>query len=127
MSGNRLLVDTNIILYILNGNENTLGYIQGKDVYISSISELELLSYSKLNESDLLEIRSLLETLTIVELTYPVKDHTIKIRKKYKFKLPDSIVLATAVYLGIPLLTADKQLAQAKDETDVILYNVTQT
>jgi len=125
MSGNRLVVDTNIILYILNGDENTLGYIQGKDVYISSISEIELLSYSKLSESDLSEIRSLLETLTIIELTYPVKDHTIKIRKKYKFKLPDSIVLATAVYLGIPLLTADKQLAKAEDETDVILYNIT--
>ncbi|MFP9097442.1 PIN domain-containing protein [Flavobacterium sp. RHBU_24] len=124
MSGNKLVVDTNIILYILNGDANTLNYIQGKDVYISSISEIELLSYSKLTEYDFVQIKNLLKTVKIVELTASVKDYTISIRKKYKFKLPDSIVLATAAYLGIPLLTADRQLARAEEETDIIIYNI---
>jgi len=45
MSGNKLVADTNIILYLLNGDHTVKEILQGKDVYISFITEIELYSF----------------------------------------------------------------------------------
>ncbi len=44
---------------------------------------------------------------TIIDINKKIKDNTIKLRKKYKIKLPDCIIAATAEYLNIPLITGD--------------------
>lgn len=41
------------------------------------------------------------------EILHSQKYLTIKYRKAYKLKLPDSIIAATSSYLDIPLITAD--------------------
>lgn len=43
MSGKEILVDTNIILFLLDGSDTLEEILQGKDVYISFITELELI------------------------------------------------------------------------------------
>jgi predicted nucleic acid-binding protein len=44
----------------------------------------------------------------IVDINRSIKDTAIDIRRVDKVKLPDAIIAATANYLNIPLLTADK-------------------
>jgi hypothetical protein len=39
MSGKEILVDTNIILYLLNGSDTLEEVLQGKDVYIPFITD----------------------------------------------------------------------------------------
>jgi predicted nucleic acid-binding protein len=46
----------------------------------------------------------------IIDLTDDVKNETIALRRSVKLKLPDCIVVATAVVLDSVLLTADKHL-----------------
>jgi predicted nucleic acid-binding protein len=41
MSGNKLFLDTNIILYLLNGDETVAEFINGKQLFISFITQLE--------------------------------------------------------------------------------------
>ena len=48
MSGKEILVDTNIILYLLNGSDTLEKVLQGKDVYISFITELELIGFKNI-------------------------------------------------------------------------------
>lgn len=43
MSGNKFLIDTNIALYLLSGNKTIANILDGADLYLSFISELELL------------------------------------------------------------------------------------
>ena len=43
MSGNSLLVDTNIALYLLAGDERVAELLHGRDLFLSFITELELL------------------------------------------------------------------------------------
>lgn len=43
MSGKEILVDTNILLYLLKGNDTLEKILQGKNIYLSFITELELL------------------------------------------------------------------------------------
>lgn len=45
MNGNSFIIDTNIVLYILNGNKELAGLLDEKEIYVSFITELELLGY----------------------------------------------------------------------------------
>jgi len=60
--------------------------------------------------------------MDVTPLDNRVKDTAIAIRKKYKLKLPDSIVAATAIAYDIPLITADKQF-NAISELQLLLYD----
>lgn len=45
MSGNHFLIDTNIALYLLGGDKDLAEIIQGSKLYVSFITQLELLGY----------------------------------------------------------------------------------
>ncbi|NMM50773.1 type II toxin-antitoxin system VapC family toxin [Marinigracilibium pacificum] len=123
MNGNRIFVDTNILLYLLNGDKEVTEMISNKDVVISFITQLELLSYSNLNDDSEQLIRELLNECIIRDISREIKELTIEFRRKSKLKLPDSIIAATAYFNKLPLLTADKQF-RTVDELDVIIYDV---
>ena len=44
-----------------------------------------------------------------------LKQETIKLRRQYRFKLPDAIIVATARHLNAELLTNDIKLLKAPD------------
>ena len=111
MSGNRLLLDTNTILYVLNGNETLATFLNEKELYVSVITELELLSYKKITSKEIRVIANFLAQVNIVNITDEIKSATIHLRKKSNLKLPDSIIGATSLSLNIPLVTSDKQMA----------------
>lgn len=73
---------------------------------------MELLSYSKLSEKEKLEIHALLSHFQIIGLGSEVKNLAIKLRQKYSLKLPDSIIVATAIESKSILITSDKQLSK---------------
>jgi hypothetical protein len=107
MNGNKLLLDTNIILYLLDGDETLVEILDGKKPYISFITELELYSFKKLNTADKAKIDSVLSQCTIIDINAGIKLSTINIRKKHGVKLPDAIIAGTSLYLSIPLISSD--------------------
>jgi predicted nucleic acid-binding protein len=123
MSGNRLCVDTNILLYFLTGDQEVIEMISDKDLVISFITELELLSFPKISPESEETIKGILKNCQIIDINPEVKDLTIEFRRKSKLKLPDSIVAATAFSLKLPLLTADKQF-RTIEELQIIMYEV---
>ncbi|MGV3589611.1 MAG: PIN domain-containing protein [Adhaeribacter sp.] len=58
---------------------------------------------------------------TIIDINAEIKRLVISLRKNYKIKLPDAIVVASALYSNLPLVTADKQLSQINELT-MLLY-----
>lgn len=50
MNGSEILVDTNIALYFLKGDPEVIEILKDKSVYVSFITEIELLSFPKLNK-----------------------------------------------------------------------------
>lgn len=121
MNGNRLFVDTNILLYYLKGHEEVVELISDKDLTLSFITELEILSFPKLTTEAENQINGLLDNCTIVELKQEIKHLTIELRKKYKLKLPDAIIAASAYFYKLPLITADKDF-QKLEEMNIILW-----
>jgi len=45
----------------------------------------------------------------------------IDLKRKHRLKLPDSIIIATAIYLDLPLITADQEFKKV-DQLNLILY-----
>ncbi len=45
MSGTELFLDTNIVLYLMRGDESLANMVDGKKLYVSFITELELLGF----------------------------------------------------------------------------------
>ena len=123
MSGNKNFVDTNILLYLLKGDKEVIEMISDKDVVISFITELDLLSFPRLSVDSEKVIRNLLSDCLIIYIRPEIKELTIDIRRKSKLKIPDSIVAASAFYQKLPLLTSDKQF-RTVDELDVIIYEM---
>lgn len=109
----RYLLDTNILLYWL-GDRLQSPLPQGY-YFTSIISEIELLSYHGLDSQVEQQIRSLLNTIEVVGIDQRIKELTIALRKTYRLKLPDSIVVATASSLGATSLTNDTALARIRN------------
>ena len=108
MSGNSLLIDTNIALYLLNSDTTIAELIDGRDIHISFITELELPGFEDLKEEGRSVIEELLSNCIIVDLNQATKSITIDLKQKNKLKLPDAIIAATSIYMNLPLISADK-------------------
>ncbi len=121
MNGNKLFLDTNILLYLLRGDDTLVEVLDKKQIYISFITELELLSFPGLKKKDLKVVKDLLNECVIIDVNAEIKNLAIDIRKLYKLKLPDSIIAATSLYLDIPLITADSDFKKV-EELNLIFY-----
>ena len=115
ISGNKFLLDTNAVLYILDGDETLAGFLFEKDLYISVITELEVSGFKDISESDQISIDSFLKEMTIQNIDESIKRITIQLRKTTSLKLPDCIIAATAISLDIPFITSDKQFKSLAD------------
>ena len=104
--GQRYLLDTNVILDFLGGklpakSEVFLSKIIDDQINISAINKIELLGFSNLEQI-------LLDLVSFAEIYYiddEVIDKTIALRKKYKIKLPDAIIAATAIVYNFTLIS----------------------
>ncbi len=121
MNGINLLTDTNIILYLLGGDRDIAGILSGRIVHLSFINELELLSFPHLSSEDTQIIREFLKETIIIDINESIKANTIYLKTKYNLKLPDAIVAATARFLQIPLITADRDFKQIM-EIPILFY-----
>ena len=124
MSGDRIVVDTNIALYLLTGNEEVIEILSGKQLLLSVITRMELLSFPGLLKSQIPAIETFLESWPVETLSDSIEREAIRIRRMHKLKLPDSIIAATAVHLEAPLISADRDMQRLVPEIDVIRYEL---
>jgi predicted nucleic acid-binding protein len=119
MNGSKYLADTNVLLYVISGNIAVSEYIND-EFYISEITEIELLGNKGITDIQYKYRSKMIDNCTIVSLSEYIKRITIQLKQNYTLKIPDAIISATAIYLNIPLITADKDFIKIK-ELDLIL------
>ncbi len=112
----KVLVDTNIIIYVLKGVDPAIKAMEGfeqadVDIYYSTIIEAELFSFHQLTEKQKDKIRDILNLGEIIEVDSVVALQAAEFRalsrKEYerKLKLPDALVAATAFINSAVLIT----------------------
>jgi len=104
--GQKYLLDTNAILDFMGKklpeeSQVFLSEIIDDQINISSINKMELLGFSNV-EQDLIDFVGFAE---IYHIDDKIIDQTIELRKKYKIKLPDAIIAATAIVHNFTLIS----------------------
>ena len=101
MNGTDLyLIDTNILIYYLQGEEVAVSFfenIMDRELCISLINKIEVLSFPDLSENEEMEIKQFLLNFVTLNVDDSVAEETIRIRKKYKLKLGDALISATSI------------------------------
>ncbi len=122
MSGERILADTNVLIRMFAGDEAIVDLLDGADIHVSFITEIELLATSRITVAQTKNIRAFLDQCRIIGAELDVRKYAIEFRKASGLKLPDCIIAATAAYLNMPLVTGDKQFSQL--EKEIALFRV---
>ena len=104
--GERYLLDTNVIIdYVCRrlskNSEVFLSKIIDKQINLSAINKIELLGFSNVEQV----LIDLVSFAIIYHIDDEIIDKTIELRKKYKIKLPDAIIAATAIVNGFTLIS----------------------
>jgi predicted nucleic acid-binding protein len=107
MTGVDFLIDTNIFIYIHEAKEEVEPFLHYELAY-SSITKIELLGYSQLNNNQILLIEQMLNDCSELKISDEVINKAIILKRNYNIKLPDAIIAATALLNNLPLVTADK-------------------
>ncbi len=116
----RLMLDTNVVIYSLGGNASVTKLITNKEHFISEITEIELLGFHKLTGEDEKVLTAYLRNAFVIGLNSSIKNSAIILKRKYKLKTVDAIIAASAIHFDLPLMTADKEF-QKIDELEIIL------
>jgi predicted nucleic acid-binding protein len=113
MNGIKYLLDTNIIIGLLKGNEQAVSITRGINLSacaFSAITRMELLGFPDITEHEYQAISTLLSGMTHLALTTAIEDETIRLRRQRRLKLPDAVIVSTAITYNLKLITLDKQL-----------------
>ena len=121
MNGISILCDTNILINLLNGNIAIAKLLNCKRVFISSITELELYGKRNLTTSESKIVDVLVNNCFVVDLIQPVKEIVKRLKRRYRIKLSDAIVAATAIYMNIPLITYDSDFSEVEELSLILL------
>lgn len=110
----RYLVDTNIVIYFLEGQIPESSILFMREVFnfesnISVITQIELLGWSFPNPNKMDINLNFVENSTVFPLDTLVVDKTIELRRKYKIKLPDAIIAATAIIFELILISRNEK------------------
>ena len=103
----------NCFIYLLDKNPLVLTLADDLRAF-SFITEMELLSKKGIGKQENVLIREKLSICVRVNHNQNITDLTIELRRNERLKLPVAIIAATAQYLNLPLLTADKSSSKIK-------------
>jgi predicted nucleic acid-binding protein len=104
-------LDTNIIINALKGDQHTLLVLRDIladgviPVYVSAITEIELLRFPHLSVDEAMLIENFLQRASHVSLDSQIAHTAAAICKSYSLKLPDGAIAATALFNNSILFT----------------------
>lgn len=107
-----LLLDTNTVMYLIKGDENLLELLDQQPVAINFITEIELLCWPHMTRELNKVILSPISNVQYFDYNTRLKQSVISLRQKYKLKIADAFIAATAIEYNLPLVTADKHFQQ---------------
>ncbi len=123
MSGTDFLIDTNILVYIMQGNPRMQYFAEEDTLTLSCISEIEMLGRFQISSKEKEVITQMLSYCNIVDLNSQIKQLAIGLKQKYHIKLPDALIAATAMQQNLTLVTADKGFRKIS-EVDLLLITL---
>lgn len=82
---------------------------------ISFIPEMELLGVFSISKIQKQAMQRIIKECFVIEMSSAIKNSAIQIKQKYKLKLPDAIIAATAIFYEVPFISADADFKGIKE------------
>jgi len=125
MEQSNYLIDTNIVIDFLGRKLSTNGMVFMNTIIdaipnVSIITKIEVLGFNT-TANQYRILTDFMNDASVYELTDEVANVCITLRKKYKTKLPDAIIAATALVSGFSLLT--RNISDFKNIKDLKVVN----
>ena len=104
------VIDTNMLIYYLNQQLPEAVKVKFDNRIlatstISIITRIEVLGWQGHTEQSMLAARTLLSLCEEISLNKTIADCCIQLRQRYKIKLPDAVIAATALVKNQKLMT----------------------
>ena len=106
-----MTIDANIIIAYLTGDQKIVKALSswkqaGVPLFLSSIVEAEILSFSEWSGEERRDAESFLEeNFVAISFDRAIARLAASLRRTGRIKLPDAAIAATALYTGSPLVT----------------------
>lgn len=122
MNGNKLLLDSNIAIYLSKRTLIVSDFAKPGDVlYVSLVTYMEVVGYKFTDATEEIFTDTLFRSLQHLPVTQAVADRVVAYRKLRKIKLPDAIILATAREYDCQLITRNVSDVADLDELVTII------
>ena len=122
MSGRKLLLDSNIIIYIAQKQLVPDSFVLPDDrLFISDISFMETLGYHFADLIEKQETENLISVLNRIPLEEAIVQKVIAIRQSRRMKLPDAIIAATALLNECMIVT--RNVSDFSGLPDLVVLN----
>lgn len=102
----KYLLDSNIIIYYLNGDRNIYDFIENNKSIssISLITYYEVLNYDFSEEEELM-VREFLDGFEVLSVSKNIINKALENRRSKKIKMADNFILATAQIFELNIVT----------------------
>jgi predicted nucleic acid-binding protein len=103
----RYLVDSNILIYYLGGQDEAVSFIQSQidRCAVSIVSYYEVLNYPFENEEAEQEVRAFLSLFPVIPVDREIAERALENRRKRRIKMADNFIAATAQLHGWSVVT----------------------
>ncbi len=108
-----MLVDTDVLIWYMRGNEKALRAIEGLDGFsMSVVTYIEIVQGLR-SKAELNTLRNFLQnrSVALLPITESISSHAMFLVEQHHFRhylgLSDALIAATAVNHGLPLMTAN--------------------
>ena len=115
-----VVFDTNAFIYFIGGDDRLSEYSKST-VYISEFTEMELRGRFGITKKELQQLNTIPEDFIILPFNNEIKERAISIRHKNRLKLPDALIVSTAMWIELPFVTADKDFKNIENLNLIML------
>lgn len=120
------VLDSNMLIYYLNASltESVRQQVEEaieQQAFISTITRIEVLGWHQHSPTSFRQAKELLNHLSEQSLNEAVVNLCIQLRQTTPLKLPDTIIAATALHLGLPLMT--RNVSDFQKVPNLTLFN----
>lgn len=118
-----MIWDSNIIIYAAKPENKFLLELLNQQplLYATSVSKVEVLGYPKIESTDRAFFEWFFDTVEIIQLSMPIVDEAVVIRREKNISLPDSIIAASAKLFNFQLVTRNEK--DFRKVTGLSLFN----
>ncbi|GHV81234.1 hypothetical protein AGMMS49944_30250 [Spirochaetia bacterium] len=110
-----VVFDTNVVIKYINRKPGFIDLATeyaDDECHISFITRIEVLAFPGISAAEKERAVRFMQSVLIIPIDDEIEATAIEVRRKYRPKLPDAIIAATALEAGATLVTGDGHLSK---------------